>query len=336
MNVHEMTQSFQSMVESIATTNPTEHYVSKDLFQNCMASVANNIIELVQSVNQLTWGLNTGVQTLSDKLENSEKATQILHANDAKMSERIDKWDSNNTKVCNIIKELSNRIENMNTTNSQNITMLSNKLHKFEENNSSIKENIKDISDRLQIAELNSISLNKTTEALSEKVNQVCESVDNLHKSSATIMSNYQNQQTSIESLTNNFTSLQEKSAQVISHSTAKPPPGLPHRNISHTPFFTPKPPPGFHTFMPLQRAIGLSPANLCLQNNQSGTITSGEFSPVLSNSITDTDLFEEVPVSQTDRDGNADLPQVSATPTKSFTVCLSNSVSTEESMSPS
>ena len=70
MNVLEMTQSFQSMVESIATTNQTDHYVSKDLFQNCMASVAINIIQLTQSVNQLTWGLNTGIQTLSDKLEN--------------------------------------------------------------------------------------------------------------------------------------------------------------------------------------------------------------------------------------------------------------------------
>ena len=69
MNVFQMTQSFQLMVESIATTSPTDQYVTKDLYQNCMATVANNIIELVKSVNQLSWGLNAGLQNLADKLE---------------------------------------------------------------------------------------------------------------------------------------------------------------------------------------------------------------------------------------------------------------------------
>ena len=73
MNVYQISQSFQSMVESIATTNPSEHFVSKDLFQYCMASVANNIIELGKSVIELTWGLKAVVQTLSEKLENLKK-----------------------------------------------------------------------------------------------------------------------------------------------------------------------------------------------------------------------------------------------------------------------
>ena len=160
-------------------------------------------------------------------------------------------------------------------------------------------------------------------------MSKVCEKVDNLHKSSSAIMSNYQTQQASIDSLTNIVTTLQEESAQVIS-----PPPGIPHRNISNTPFFTPKPPPGFHTFMPLQQAIDLSPTYLCLEENQSVTIQSGEFSPASFSSATDTDLCM-VPVPQADRDGTVDLPQVSVAPTKSFTVSLSDSIPTQESMSP-
>ena len=148
--------------------------------------------------------------------------------------------------------------------------MLSSRLHNLEESNSSIKDNIKDISDRLQITESNNKSLKLTTVEFSEKVSKVYESVENLHKSSSTIMSNYQNQQASIDSLTNIVTTLQEKSAQVVSHSTPKPPPGLPHRNIANTSFFIPKPPPGFHThaFMPLQREILLSQADFCLEEN--------------------------------------------------------------------
>ena len=88
MNVFQMTQSFQSMVESIATTNPTDQYVSKDLHQNCMATVANNILELVKSVNQLTWGLNAGIQNLADKLEKSKETAKISHANNANMSQK--------------------------------------------------------------------------------------------------------------------------------------------------------------------------------------------------------------------------------------------------------
>ena len=326
MNVFQMTQSFQSMVESIATTNPTDKYVTKDLFQNCMATVANNIIELGKSVNQLTWGVNAGIQTLTDKLENSEETTKVLQSNNTSMSERFNRWDTNHTKLCNNIIELSDSISNMDKLNSQNITVLSDKLSKLEENNFRVQSNIKDISDRLQNVESNHKSLQQTTVILSK----VCESVDNLQKSSFTILSNYQNQQDSIESLTNNITSLQEKSAQVITHSTPKPPPGLPHRNISNTPFFIPKPPPGFHThaFMPLQREFFLSQADFCLEENQSGTTSSGEFSPVPFSSVSVTDICDEIPVSETD--GNADSIQVFVTPTKSTTVCPADSMATK------
>ena len=332
MNVFQMTQSFQSMMESIATTNPTDQYVTKDLYQNCMATVADNLIELVKSVNQLTWGLNAGIQNLADKLEKSEETAKISYANNAKMSQKIDRLDLNNIKVCNNIKELSEKVENMDKINRQNITMLSSRLNNLEESNSSIKDNIKNISDRLQITESNNKSLELTTVELSEKVSRVYESVDNLHKYSSTIMSNYQNQQASIDSLTNIVTTLQEKSAQVISHSTPKPPPGLPHRNISNTPFFIPKPPPGFHThaFMPLQREIFLSQADFCLEENQSGTTSSGEFSPVPFSSVPVTDICDEIPVSETDMAGNADSSQVFATPTKSTTVCPADSIATK------
>ena len=337
MNVFQMTQSFQSIVESIATTNPTDKYVTKDLFQNCMATVANNIIELGKSVNQLTWGVNAGIQTLTDKLENSEETTKVLQSNNTSMSERFNRWDTNHTKLCNNIRELSDSISNMDKLNSQNITVLSDKLSKLEENNFRVQSNIKDISDRLQNVESNHKSLHQTTVILSDKVSKVCESVDNLQKSSFTILSNYQNQQDSIESLTNNITSLQEKSAQVITHSTPKPPPGLPHRNISNTPFFIPKPPPGFHThaFMPLQRDFFLSQADFCLEENQSGTTSSGEFSPVPFSSVSVTDICDEIPVSETDVDGKTDLSHVSVPPTNSCAICPADSNTSEVIMSP-
>ena len=332
MNVFQISQSFQSMVENIATTNPSEHFVSKDLFQNCMATVANNIIELGKSVNQLAWGVNTGIQTLTDKLENSEEATKVLQSNNTSMSERFNRWDTNHTKLCNNIRELSDSISKIDKLNSQNITVLSDKLTKLEENNSRVESNIKDISDRLQNVELNHKALQQTTVFLSDKVSKVCESVDNLQKSSSTILSNYQNQQASLDSLTNIVTTLQEKSAQVISHSTPKPPPGLPHRNISNTPFFIPNPPPGFqsHAFMPLQREIFLSHTDFCLEENQSGTTCSCEFSPVPLNSVCVTDFYNEIPVSETEIDGNADSSQVFATPTKSTTVCPADSMATK------
>ena len=333
-----MTQSFQSMVESIATTGPNEPYVSKDVFQNCMASVANNIIQLAQCVNQLTWGLNTGIQTLTDKLETSIETAKISHENNSKMSERLNRLDSNHTKICNNITELSDRVNSKDTMNSKNITMLFDKLDKLEKSNSQIQVNIKDISDRLGIVESNNTSTHQTTVELSAKVSRVCESVDNLQTSSSALMSKYQEQQCSIVSLTDNISTLQEKSVQykVIPHSTPKPPPGLPNRGITNTPFVLPKPPPGFQTaFLPLQRAIDLAPENLCLQDIQSSTRISGEFSPFLSNGFTDTDLFEEVPVSQADRDGDADLPKVSVAPTRSITNSPSVFVSTEGIMSP-
>ena len=338
MNVFQMTQSLQSMVESIATTNPTDQYVSKHLHQNCMATVANNILELVKSVNQLTWGLNAGIQNLSEKLEKSEEATKgNFQFNNTKMSERLDRWDTSHTKVCNHIRELSDKVENIDTViNQQNITVLSDKLQTLEESNSRLQDSLQDISDRLNITELNNISLDQTIVKLSDSVSLVPGSVDNLHTSSSALMSKYQEQQSSIVSLTNNVTTLQENSTQVISHSTPKLPQGLPHRNIPNSPFFIPKPPPGFQTtFMPLQKTIGLTSEYLCMQENQSGPIKSGEFSPLSFNSATDTDLCKEVPVLQTDRDGYADLPQVSATPTKSVSNSPSIFISPDVSRSP-
>ena len=86
---------------------------------------------------------------------------------------------------------------------------------------------------------------------------------------------------------------------------------------------------------MPLQKTIGLTSEYLCMQENQSGPIKSVEFSPASCNSATDTDLCKEVPVPQTDRDGNADLPQVSATPTKSVSNSPSIFISPDVSWSP-
>ena len=85
---------------------------------------------------------------------------------------------------------------------------------------------------------------------------------------------------------------------------------------------------------MPLQQAIDLSPTYLCMEENQFGTIQSGEVSPVSFIGATDTDLCV-VPVPQVDRDGATDLPKVSVAPTKSFTVCLSDSFPTQDSLSP-
>ena len=177
MNVHEMSQSFQSMVDSISTTNPADQYVSKDLFQTCMASFANNIIELTQSVNQLSWGLRTEVQTLSNKLDYLEETTQILHTSNAKLSDRINNCYSNGIKSLHSISKLSDRVENTEKINKQNVTMLFDKINKLETSNSNIQGNIKDISDRLHIAESNittSHQTHKTTVELSDKISEVC------------------------------------------------------------------------------------------------------------------------------------------------------------------
>ena len=99
-------------------------------------------------------------------------------------------------------------------------------------------------------------------------------------------------------------------------------------------PIFKPKSPSGFHTFMPLQTAIDLPPTYLCLEENQSGTLQSGKFSSVSFSSAADTDLCT-VLVLKTNSDGLADKPQVSATPTKSFTVYSPNSATAEVIMSP-
>ena len=138
-------------------------------------------------------------------------------------------------------------------------------------------------------------------------------------------MSNFQNQQTCLETLTNNVTHLQEKSDQMIMHSTPKPPPGIPHRSISNSPFFVPKPPPGFEIAATLHhsngRTINLSPKH--------DTMKSGEISPPF-NSFSNTELGPEKLVSQTDKDGNADLQCNSAGPSKLITVRPTDPFTTE------
>ena len=325
MNVFEITQSFQSVVETISTTNPTDQYVSKDLFQTCMASFANNIIELTQSVNQLSWGLRTEVQTLSNKLDSLEGTTEILQTNYSNILEKITSLYSNNIKVLNSLKQLSDRVENTEKINKQNVTMLFDRINKLETSNSNIQGNIKDISDRLHIAESNittSHQTHKTTVEWSDKISEVCYSVDELHNYSSMLLGSYKSQQASLESLKSTVNSLQEKSDQIISHSTPKPPPGIPHRNISHSPFFLPKTPPGFETiFTPHSSTLDMS--------QQLDIMKLGNNSPSVKH-FEDTVLSPEMPVSQTDRDGAADSHQVSAAPSKSITVSHTDSVATQ------
>ena len=192
MNVIELTQSFQSVVESISTTNPADQYVSKDLFQTCMASFANNIIELAQSLNQLSWGLKTGVETLSNKLDNLEGTSKCFHNNNAKLSDRVDSCDSNNLKILNSIRKLSDRVENSETINKQTNTEILNtirglsdkveqvetinkqqtevffeRLNNLEGSNYKIQDSIIDLSDRLHAAESSITSCHHTTVQLS-------------------------------------------------------------------------------------------------------------------------------------------------------------------------
>ena len=324
MNVFEITQSFQSVVETISTTNPTDQYVSKDLFQTCMASFANNIIELVQSVNQLSWKFNSGIQTLSNKLDSLEETTEILQTNYSNISEKITSMYSNNIKVLYSLKQLSDRVENTEKMNKQNITMLFEKIDQLEASNSKMQNNIKGISNRLQNAESEISGSHQTTVNLTKKVSEICGSVDDLHNYSSILLSNYKTQQCSIDSLTNDVTKLQDNSTQLISHSTPKPPPGIFHRNISNTQFFMPKTPPGFeNVFMPHSYTTD--------QSTQFDIMTSGEISPPF-NSVGNTELGPETPVSHTDRDGTIDLPPVSAAPSKSITVSPTHSVTTEGS----
>ena len=88
MNVHEISQSFHTMVETTTTSNPAEHYVTKDLFQTCMASVSNTMIQLVQSVNHLTWRFYTGIGELSAKFENLEENNKSVLKNTGDLSEK--------------------------------------------------------------------------------------------------------------------------------------------------------------------------------------------------------------------------------------------------------
>ena len=324
MKVIELTQSFQSVVESISTTKPADQFVSKDLFQNTIASFANNIFELVKSVNRLSWGFNTGIQTLSVNLENLEETAKILHTNNTEISERMTKWDSNNTKIMNNIKQLSDRVQQTDTINKQNINVLFNRLNYLEENSSKVQDGMRSISDRLHTTET---YITTSHQATVEKMSEISESVKNLHERSSSLMSNFQNQQTCLETLTNNVTHLQEKSDQMIMHSTPKPPPGIPHRSISNSPFFVPKPPPDFEIAATLHhsngRTINLSP--------KPDTMKSGEISPPF-NSFSNTELGPEKLVSQTDKDGTADLQHRFTDPSKSITVSPSDPFKTEAS----
>ena len=316
MNVLEATQSFQSLIDSISTT--TDQYVSKDLFQTCMASFANSFIQLSQNVNQLSWSFRSGIQTLSDKLSHLDEATQCLQTNNVTLSDRL---DSNNSKIFNNLKELSDRVEQTDINNKQNFISLSSRLKKLEESSFSIQGNIKSISHKLNIAESKFSASDKIIKELSDKVSEACENVDGLKVCSSTLMSDYQHQQTCIESLINDVAVLQQKSTQLILHSTPQPPPGFSHRTISNTPFFPPKTPPGFETvFTPLHSAMDLS--------SHLDTMKTGEISPVTS--VKDTAYGPVTPVSQTDKDGNADLQCNSAGPSKSITVRPTDPFTTE------
>ena len=316
MNVLEATQSFQSMIDSISIT--TDQYVSKDLFQTCMASFANSFIQLSQNVNQLSWSFRSGIQTLSDQLSHLDEATQSLQTKNVTLSDRL---DSNNSKIFNNLKQLSDRVEQTDINNKQNFISLSDRLKKLEESSFSIQGNIKNLSHRLNIAESKFSASHKITEDLSDKVSEVCESVDGLKECSSTLMSDYQHQQACIESLINDVAVLQQKSTQLILHSTPQPPPGFPHRTISNTPFVPPKTPPGFETvFTPLHSAMDLS--------SHLDTMKTGEISPVTS--VKDTDLGPVTQVSQTDKDGNADLRHISAGLSRSITVSPSDPFKTD------
>ena len=316
MNVFEATQSFQSMIDGISTT--TDQYVSKDLFQTCMASFANSFIQLSQNVNQLSWSFRSGIQTLSDNMSHLDAATQSLQTNNVTLADRL---DSNNSKIFNNLKHLSDRVEQTDINNKQNFKSLSGRFNKLEESSVSIQGNIKNISHKLNIAESKFSVSDKITEELTDKVSEVCESVDGLKECSSTLMSDYQHQQACIESLINDVAVLQQKSTQLILHSTPQPSPGFPHRTISNTPFVPPKTPPGFETvFTPLHSAMDLS--------SHLDTMKTDVISPVTS--VKDTDLGPVTQVSQTDKDGNADLRHMSAGLSRSITVSPSDPLSCE------
>ena len=336
MNVLEATQSFQSMIDSISTT--TDQYVSKDLFQTCMASFANSFIQLSQNVNQLSWSFRSGIQTLSDQLSHLDEATQTLHTNNAKLSDRI---DSNNTNVLKNIKQLSDRIEYTDTINKQQSNLLLNRLNKLEkstscihdrlnkleESSSCIQDSINNISDRLDNAESSISSSHKIISALSDNVLAISETVDNLDLCYSTLMSKCQNQQVCLENLTSDIEKLQ-KSNHITLHSTPKPPPGITPRSISNPPFFVPPPPPpGFEI------ASTLHHSHDCTIDSQSlkpGTIKSGELSPF--DSVSATNMSQKMPVSKTDKDGTADLQHRFTDPSKSITVSPSDPFKTEAS----
>ena len=109
----------------------------------------------------------------------------------------------------------------------------------------------------------------------------------------------------------------------MIIHSTPKPPPGIPHRSISNSPFFVPKLPPGFEIAATFHhsddKTINVSP--------KPDTMKSGEISPSFS-SVSNTELGPLTPVSQTDKDSH----QFSAVPSKSITGSHTDSVATEVS----
>ena len=95
MNVHEMSQSLHTMMEIIATTKLADHNVSNDLFQNCMACVANKIIQLVQSVDQLGRSLHGSIPELSNRLKSFEQITITRNENLSALTERVASIETN-------------------------------------------------------------------------------------------------------------------------------------------------------------------------------------------------------------------------------------------------
>ena len=221
MNVHEFTQSFQTLVDSITTSGPAEHYVTKDLLQTYMVSVLNTMIQLVQNMNQLTWGFHTGIGKLSNSLESLEESNKLVCKNTTEMSDKIQTLENNNSYMHDNIQKLAYKLNNIDLDSAhmhKNITELSHKKCQLQEHNTQLN---------------NSLSL-------------ISGNVKELQKDTSTIMSNIQNQQEYIDNLADSVENLKEKTSSVF-NSTPKPPPGfLRSQIVPVIPFFASNSIPGF------------------------------------------------------------------------------------------
>ena len=287
MNVHEISESFHTMVENIATSNQAEYYVTKDLFQTCMASVSNTMIQLVPSVNQLTWGFYTGIGELSAKFENLEENNKSSCKNTAELSDEIQKLENNNSFLHKSIQKLSYKLGNVDSDSAHayKITKeLCEKVNRSEESCTNIQSHTKGISIRLENTELTNTQLQeqkyKTIQKMSQleenssflkdNLSSVCESVSGLETCAATIMSNIQNNKQYIENLLNSVDSLGSKQSKVISHSIPKPPPGSSQYISPNSPFFIPHSAPGFVNpiIPPMHSSLSPDPMGLHTQLN--------------------------------------------------------------------